>query len=119
MLRVPSTLALAVLTLIAVSCGGGKPQRYFIRVVEPTGRAYYTHTDKALYTESGGFVSFRDLVTKEKVHLVNGKYSASPCPQGEVEKAQVDFLENPRAKPKAEYVPGQGMDREVWQDRAS
>jgi hypothetical protein len=117
-LRTASTFALAGLALFAVSCGG-KRQRYFIRVVEPTGRAYYTHSDKALYTESGGFVTFRDLVTKESVHLVNGKYSAAACPQGEVEKAQVDYLGNPRAKPKAEYVRGQGMDGEVWQERSN
>ncbi len=88
-------------------------------MVEPDGRAYYTHTNKALYTESGGFVTFRDLVTKENVRLVNGKYSAAACPQDEVDKAQVDYLENPRANPKAEFVPGQGMDGEVWRDRAS
>ena len=60
-----------LLALVLFACAS-KPKRYFVRVVQPDGRAYYTHTDKALYTESGGFVTFRDLVTKEDVRLVNG-----------------------------------------------
>ena len=104
-----------LLALVLFACAS-KPKRYFVRVVQPDGRAYYTHTDKALYTESGGFVTFRDLVTKEDVRLVNGKYSAAPCPPGEVEKAQVDYLENPRRKPTGEYVPGEGAGPEVWQN---
>ena len=108
MIRLIPLLALALL-----ACGG-RSKAYYVRVVEPDGRAYYVHTQDALYSESAGFVTFRDLVTREDVRLPNGRYSAEPCSEEEVSKAQVAYLGNPRKKPKATYTPGQGSDGSLW-----
>ncbi|MHC4937410.1 MAG: hypothetical protein ACYTHK_00390 [Planctomycetota bacterium] len=102
-----------LLVLLTVACGG-KRKHYYVRVVEPGGRAYYTHTTNALYSEAGGFVTFRDLVTKEDVRLSNGKYSAEPCSEDAVAEAQTKYLANPKKKPQGTYAPGEGSDGSIW-----
>jgi hypothetical protein len=99
--------------LLLAACGG-KSRSYYVRVVEPDGRAYYTHTSNALYSEAGGFVTFRDLVTREDVRLANGKYAAEPVGEGEVEAAQSKYIADPRRKPEAEYHPDKVGDASVW-----
>jgi hypothetical protein len=103
-----------VLVILLLAACGGKARHYFVRVVDQQGRAYYTHTTNALYSESAGFVTFNDLVTHEDVRLSNGKYSAEPVSEEEVSRAQNDYLGNPKQKPKGTYVPGQGSDGSVW-----
>ena len=102
-----------VLVLLLVACGG-KRRYYYVRVVEPDGRAYYTHTTNALYSETAGFVTFNDLVTHEDVRLSNGKYSAEPVSEEVVARAQTEYLGNPKQKPKGTYDPGKGSDGSVW-----
>ncbi|MEM8883261.1 MAG: hypothetical protein AAGD14_04260 [Planctomycetota bacterium] len=102
-----------LLALVAVACGG-KVKRYHVRVVEPDGRKYYAHTDTTLYSEAAGFVTFRDLVTGENVKLTNGDYSAEPCSDEEVNKAQIAWLDNPNKPPMGEYNPEATNGREVF-----
>lgn len=109
----PVIRTVVLLGLLLVACGG-KRKHYYVRVVEPDGRAYYTHTTNALYSESGGFVTFKDLVTKEDVRLSNGKYSAEPISEDAVAAAQTTYLGNPKKKPQGTYAPGEGSDGSVW-----
>ena len=107
-----AALALLVVSLV-VACGGGKRSLY-VRVVEPSGRAYYAETSRSMYTEAGGFVTFRDLVTRDSVELANGKYSAVACTEDEVGTAQATYLRNPKKMPTGEFDPENGSDPSIW-----
>jgi len=104
---------LLLLALLPLACGG-KARSPYVRVVDPGGRAYYTHTSNALYSEAAGFVTFRDLVTREDVRLANGRYSAEPVARAEVSRAQDAYLADPTKAPEGTYVPGQGADGSLW-----
>ena len=106
--------ALALLPLALVVACGGQRRAAYIRVVEPDGRAYYAENGKSMYTDAGGFVTFRDLVTAESVELANGKYSAVECTEDEVANAQVTWLDNPKVMPVGEYDPEHGSDPSIW-----
>jgi len=106
-------LASATLTLLALACGG-KARASYVRVVEPGGRAYYTHTTNALYSEAGGFVTFRDLVTREDVRLANGKYAAEPVSEDEVTRAQNAYLADPKKTPSAPFDRAKTGDTAIW-----
>jgi hypothetical protein len=108
------TLLIAVSLLLPLACGGSPKRTQYVRVVEPTGRAYYAETSHALYSEVGGFVTFRDLVTRDEVRLANGRYSATPCSEDEVAKAQTAFLQDPKKPAQSEFDPEKGMDPRVW-----
>jgi len=99
---------------LLVGCGGSQKRAQYVRVVEPTGRAYYAETGRSMYSEAGGFVTFRDLVTRDEVKLTNGRYSATPCSEDEVANAQTTYLDNPRKMPEAEFDREHGMDPRVW-----
>jgi len=115
--RIGTISLLAILAVsvsaLAVSCGGGVRTPY-VRVVEPKGRMYYAETSRALYTEAGGFVTFRDLVTGEEVRLTNGRYSAIPCSLTEVDKAQSTYIQDPTKVPTGAYDRTEGQDPSVW-----
>lgn len=70
----------------------------FLRVVADTGRIYYAETDKALVIHDAedksviGFMTFRDVLTKETVRLENGTYYSMPCPNDEVDVRQHEWL---------------------------
>ena len=105
-------LTAPVLFLLA-ACGGRRRVEY-VRVVEPNGRAYYTHTTNAIHSEAGGFLTFKDLVTKEDVRLSNGKYSAVPVSEDVVAAAQSAYLANPKKLPEGKYEPEEGADASIW-----
>ena len=108
------TVALVLLAVpLLNACGGGKRSAY-VRVVEPDGRAYYAETGRSMYTDAGGFVTFRDLVTNEAVELANGKYSAVACTEDEVAKAQTTWLQNTKTFPTGEFDPENGSDPSIW-----
>ena len=101
-LRPPNPLLF--LALVA-SCSGGASSP-FARVTSDDGRVYYTRMEISFYTESGGFLTFRDLVTKENVRLKNGSFTALECPPEEVEVRQREFLDDPTKIPMAgDYEP--------------
>ena len=47
---------------------------------------------RTLHSEAGGFLTFKDLVTREPVKLENGTYVALICPRSEIEIRQVEYL---------------------------
>ena len=101
----PLAGALLLTVVLAVGCGGSTKRTQYVRVVEPTGRAYYAETSYAMYSESGGFVTFRDLVTRDTVKLTNGRYSATPCSEDEVADAQTKWLQNPEEAARVRIQP--------------
>jgi len=77
-----------------------------VRITAEDGRVYYADTTRTLHSETGGFLSFRDVVTRESVRLKNGTYSAEECPVVEVQVRQDEYLADPTRKPRAEdYEP--------------
>ena len=113
-LRTGAPVAVLLLAaFLATGCGGSKRAQY-LRVVEPDGRAYYAETSRAMYSEAGGFVTFKDLITSEKVRLTNGRYSATPCSEDEVAKAQTTWLQNPKKMLQSDFDRENGMDPRVW-----
>ncbi len=100
-LRPPHPLLFLVLS---AACGGARSP--FARVTADDGRVYYTRMDLSFHSESGGFLSFRDLVTRESVRLKNGTYTALECPPQEVEFRQIEFIDDPTKVPMAsDYEP--------------
>lgn len=92
--------------LAAVAACGGGAQSPFVRVTADDGRVYYARMEISLYTEAGGFLTFRDLVTKEDVRLKNGSYTALECPPEEVDVRQREFIDDPTKRPMAgDYEP--------------
>jgi len=80
------------------ACGGGR-RSPFVRVTADNGRVYYARWDMALHSPAGGFLTFKDLVTKEQVRLKNGTYVAKQCPESEVDIRQREYIEDPTHKP--------------------
>jgi len=83
--------------LLCAACA--TPRSGYIRVEADDGRVYYTQDNLKLYSPTGGFVTFRDLVTKEDVRLKNGTYRALDCPATEVEIRQREYINDPSHKP--------------------
>lgn len=92
--------ALLLPLLFAAACGGG-PRSPFVRVMADDGRVYYADMDRALHSEHGGFLTFRDLVTGEEVRLKNGTYEAGVVPREEVKLRQLEYLRDPSHPPQA------------------
>lgn len=94
--------AIALFALLAAGAGCKSPQQSpYLRVTSEDGRVYYADTDRAIHSPTGGFLAFRDLVTRESVRLKNGSYTAQMCPPDEVKIRQVEYLNDPSNKPKA------------------
>jgi len=85
---------------LVVACASG-PSSPFVRVTTQDGRVYYANMDRTLHSEAGGFLSFRDLITREPVQLKNGTYEALACPPEEVEARQNEYIDDPSRKPMA------------------
>jgi hypothetical protein len=90
------------LLLVLAGCFGGREPSPYLRITTSTGRLHYAHADRTLYSESGGFVSFRDLVTRENVQLKNGTYYSEECALAEVDARQRAFLDDPTRPPRRE-----------------
>ena len=100
-LRPPNPLVF----LFLAACSGGT-RSPFARVTAEDGRVYYARMEISFYTESGGFLTFKDLITREDVRLKNGTYTALECPPEEVEVRQREFLDDPTKVPMAgDYEP--------------
>lgn len=90
--------ALLLLLPLLGACSGGN-RSPFVRITADNGRVYYARWDMALHSPAGGFLSFKDLVTKESVRLKNGTYVAKECPESEVDIRQREYIEDPTHKP--------------------
>ena len=93
---------LAPLALLLAACFGSRDPGPYVRITVPSGRVYYANTERTLYSETGGFLTFRDLVTREDVRLKNGEYVAAACPVTEVEVRQREYINDPSKLPRAE-----------------
>jgi len=100
-IAVPGFAPLFLLLALLAPAAGCKttPPSPYLRVVVPSGRVYYAHEDRLLRSEAGGFLTFRDLVTREHVQLKNGEYVARLCPQREVELRQREYIDDPDSVP--------------------
>lgn len=92
-------MRIAVLSLLLLAACGGGPRSSFVRITADNGRVYYARWDMALHSPAGGFLTFKDLVTKEQVRLKNGTYVAKGCPESEVDIRQREYIEDPTHKP--------------------
>ncbi|MHC4548349.1 MAG: hypothetical protein ACYTEZ_06180 [Planctomycetota bacterium] len=92
--------ALVPALLLVAACTGGE-RSPFVRVTAHDGRVYYARMDRALHSQAGGFLTFRDLVTKETVRLKNGTYVAEEVPPSEIAIRQQEYLDDPTRKPVA------------------
>jgi len=86
--------------LLLCACGGQRSP--FLRVTADSGRVYYTDMRQAYRSDAGGFLTFRDLVTREDVRLKNGTYHARECPQDEIRLRQMEYMDDPTNKPRIE-----------------
>ena len=93
------TSLLLPLLLVAACSGSRSP---FLRITSRDGRVYYARQDRALHSPAGGFLTFRDLITREQVRLKNGSYEAQSVPQQEVAIRQQEYIQNPERVPRAE-----------------
>jgi hypothetical protein len=96
----------ALLLLLAAACS--TTQSPFVRVTHETGRIYYARMETALHSPGGGFLTFRDLVTRETVKLKDGTYLAQECPASELDIRQREYLEDPSRVP---HVPPSAMQK--------
>jgi len=94
------------LGLVLLAACFGKTRSPFVRIEAADGRVYYADTNKTIHSETGGFLTFRDLVTKEHVRLKNGTYEARECPRSEVEVRQLEYLDDPSKPPVASDYGG-------------
>jgi len=89
------------LVLLALGACFGGQHSPFVRLTTRDGRVYYARYEYTIHSSSGGFITFRDLVTREEVRLKNGSYRAAECPQSEVDEAQRKFIDDPSKPPMA------------------
>lgn len=92
-------IAVLLLLLLPLGACGGGTRSPFVRITADNGRVYYARWDMVLHSPAGGFLSFKDLVTKEPVRLKNGSYVAKQCPESEVDVRQREYIEDPTHKP--------------------
>lgn len=96
----------APLLVLVAACS--TTQSPFVRVTHETGRIYYTRMETALHSPGGGFLTFRDLVTRETVKLRDGTYLAQECPASELDIRQQEYLDDPSRVP---HVPPSSMGK--------
>jgi len=89
------------LLLLLVLAGCATQHSPYTRVTADDGRVYYVRMDLTFESKTGGFFTFRDLVTKEDVRLVNGSYTTEECPPYELEFRQRRYIDDPTRKPMA------------------
>jgi hypothetical protein len=91
------------LLLVAAACAA--PRTNFLRVIDIEGRVYYADGTKTLISQSGGFIMFKDMITREPIRLKNGTYQAIACAPEEVTQQQTNYMENPSKPLRAEDLP--------------
>lgn len=84
-------LAAALLPLLA-ACGPRRPQTPYVMIVHVSGRVYFSDLRNTLSSQTGGFVSFRDLVTNEPVRIQQGTYSTKETDWARIEEARKAYM---------------------------
>jgi hypothetical protein len=88
-----------LLFLLLAACAS-TPSPY-TRVTADDGRVYYARMDYAFESRTGGFLTFKDLVTREDVKLKSGTYTTAECPREELDFRQRRYLDDPSRIPMA------------------
>ena len=107
-------LALAFLAVALVACRTPEPPSPYVRITTADGRIYYAehlntlHLSKGVEEGEPGFLTFRDLVTRETVKLQHGTYEANLVPVQEIEVRQREYLDNPDKPPRVQ--PGDPIE---------
>ena len=96
-------LALLLPVLLLPACKS--PPSPYLRITEDDGRLYYAARARTLHSDSGGFLAFKDLVTREAVRLKNGTYRSEDCTAADVDDAQQAFMADPTQKPRLPAGP--------------
>ncbi len=84
---------------LLAACGPKPPQSPYVMIVHVTGRVYFGDLRNTLSSDTGGFVSFRDLVTAESVRLQAGSYTTRETDWARVEQARKAYMYNPSKPP--------------------
>lgn len=98
-----SKSALIPLLLLVAACAS--PRTNFLRVIDIDGRVYYADGRKSLISQSGGFIMFTDVISREPIRLKNGTYSAIACAPTEVEHQQQAYMDSLGKPLRAEDLP--------------
>lgn len=94
------------MALLLAACKAPQQQSPYMRVtVLKDGRLYYADARMSIFSDAGGFLSFRDLITGESVRLANGSFEAIPVPYDEVERRRNEYMYNPSKPLYAEKLP--------------
>ncbi len=107
-------VALALLALLPVACRTPEPPSPYVRITTTDGRIYYAEHLNTLHLSRGieegepGFLTFRDLVTRETVKLQHGTYRSNLVPVQEIEVRQREYLDNPDKPPRVQ--PGDPIE---------
>ncbi len=104
----------ALLAVATVACRSPEPPSPYVRITATDGRLYYAEHINTLHLSRGveegepGYLTFRDLVTRETVKLQNGTYQANLVPVQEIEVRQREYLDNPDKPPRVQ--PGDPIE---------
>ena len=98
-------IRLAVLLPVLLLPACQSPPSPYLRITADDGRLYYAARVRTLHSDSGGFVAFKDLVTREAVRLKNGTYRTEDCTAADVDAAQQEFMADPTQKPRRPTGP--------------
>jgi hypothetical protein len=95
--------ALIPVLLLIAACSA--PRTNFMRVIDIDGRVYYADGNKSLISQSGGFIMFTDMITREPIRLKNGTYTAIACAPAEIDRQQQVYMDSLGKPLRAEDLP--------------
>ena len=93
------TLFVAAVFPLLAACGPKPPQSPYIMIVHISGRVYFGDLRNSLSSETGGFLSFRDMVTGESVRIQQGTFSTKETDWTRIEQARKAYMYNPSNPP--------------------
>ncbi|MHC4958964.1 MAG: hypothetical protein ACYTGN_11375 [Planctomycetota bacterium] len=101
-------LLLVVPLGLFLACGTNRPPPSpYLRIAAHDGRLYFADRRNLFRSTEGGFLSFYDLVTNEKVRLAEGTYHSADVPYSEVERVRNDYMMQPSKLPRVDDYPVQ------------
>ena len=98
-------LAPVLLSALFVACLHKEPPPPYLQLKVKSGRIYYADTRHMLQSPTGGFLTFKDMVTAESVRLPEGSYEPVPVPFSEIERARDRYMYNPSQPPHVDNTP--------------
>jgi hypothetical protein len=98
-------LLVAAVALLLPGCFRKEPPPPYLQLKVESGRLYYADSRTWMRSRSGGFLTFRDMVTGESVRLAEGSYEAVPVTYAEVERARDRYMYHPSQPPHVDNTP--------------